>query len=59
LDKYGCSIFSQDVFGALNEPQTGDLKVVSTLLAPVTNLFSGIFGVDCEIFYDGSVAHPN
>ncbi|MEE9572230.1 MAG: hypothetical protein V3W20_04210, partial [Candidatus Neomarinimicrobiota bacterium] len=59
LNKNGCSIFSQDVFGSLSEPQTGEIKVVGTILAPVTNLWDDIWGNDCDVFYNGSVKHPN
>jgi AsmA protein len=59
LDKYGCSIFSQNVYGSLKEPKTGKLQVVGTILAPVTNLWNDIWGNDCDRFYDGSVPHPN
>jgi AsmA protein len=58
LNKNGCSIFSQDVFGAFSEPETGEIKVVGTILAPVTNLWDDIWGNDCDVFYNGSVSHP-
>ena len=58
LNKNGCSIFSQDVFGTFGEPQTGEIKVVGTILAPVTNLWDDIWGNDCDVFYNGSVSHP-
>jgi AsmA protein len=59
LNKHGCSIFSQDLYGSLDEPQKGEIKVVGTILAPVTNLVDDIFGADCEVFYDGTITHPN
>ncbi|GMR24834.1 MAG: hypothetical protein BMS9Abin39_0103 [Ignavibacteria bacterium] len=59
LNKNGCSIFSQDLYGSLSEPETGDVQVVGTILAPVTNLVDDIFGSDCEVFYKGTVKHPN
>ncbi len=55
VDNNGCSIFTQDVYGDLNKPTLGKVKVVSTLLAPVTNLYDNIMSVDCEIFYNGSL----
>jgi AsmA protein len=58
LDKYGCSIFSQNMFGSFKEPKTGKLQVVGTILAPVTNLWNDIWGNDCDRFYDGDVKHP-
>ena len=58
LNKNGCSIFSQDLYGSFGEPETGDIKVVGTILAPVTNLLDDVFGSDCDVFYEGVVKHP-
>lgn len=58
LNKSGCSIFSQQVFGNLNSPTLGKVKVVGTVLAPVTNLVDDVTGKDCDVFYSGSVKHP-
>jgi AsmA protein len=58
LNKYGCSIFSQQVYGNLDAPTLGKVKVVGTLLAPVTNLVDDVTGKDCDVFYSGSVEHP-
>ncbi|HSW55900.1 MAG TPA: AsmA-like C-terminal region-containing protein [Ignavibacteriaceae bacterium] len=58
LDKSGCSIFSQQVYGNLDSPTMGKVKVVGTVLAPVTNLVDDVTGKDCVVFYQGSVEHP-
>lgn len=58
LDKSGCSIFSQQVYGNLDSPTMGKVKVVGTVLAPVTNLVDDVTGKDCVLFYSGSVEHP-
>jgi AsmA protein len=58
LDKSGCSIFSQQVYGNLDSPTMGKVKVVGTVLAPVTNLVDDVTGKDCVVFYKGSVKHP-
>ena len=58
LNKYGCSIFSQRVYGDLNSPSLERVKVVGTILAPVTNLIDDILGIDCDVFYNGLVKHP-
>jgi len=55
IDNNGCSIFTQDVYGDLNKPTMGKIKVVSTLLAPVTNLYDNIMNVNCQVFYKGSL----
>jgi AsmA protein len=59
LNTNGCSIFSQQVYGNLNSPTMGKVKVVGTVLAPVTNLVDDVTGKDCIVFYSGSVKHPN
>jgi AsmA protein len=58
LNKYGCSVFSQNIYGNLNSPTLGKVKVVGTILAPVTNLVDDVLGNDCDVFYNGSVKHP-
>jgi AsmA protein len=58
LDKSGCSVFSQQVYGNLDSPTMGKVKVVGTVLAPVTNLVDDVTGKDCVVFYKGSVKHP-
>jgi AsmA protein len=58
LNSYGCSVFSQRVYGDLNEPIFGKVKVVGTVLAPVTNLVDDILGTECQVFYQGKVQHP-
>jgi AsmA protein len=58
LDKSGCSIYSQQVYGNLDSPSMGKVKVVGTVLAPVTNLVDDVTGKDCAVFYSGSVEHP-
>jgi hypothetical protein len=58
VNKEGCIVLSQTVAGHLEDPKTGDLKVLQSLLSPVTNLWNSITGKDCEVFYDGSVEHP-
>ena len=58
IDKNGCSIFSQRAYGNLNEPTLESVKIVGTILSPVTNLVEDILGIDCDVFYDGTVKHP-
>ena len=58
LNEYGCSVFSQQVYGNLDDPTLGKVKVVGTVLAPVTNLVDDVTGKDCVVFYQGTVKHP-
>lgn len=55
LDKNGCSILSQSISGPVEDPEYGEIKVVSALLGPVTNLIDGALGKDCEVFYSGKL----
>lgn len=58
LNKYGCSIFTQQISGDINSPTIGKVKVFGAFLAPVTNLVDDVLGNDCEVFYNGIVSHP-
>jgi hypothetical protein len=58
LNPKGCSILIQDVNGSLKKPKLGELKVISKLLAPVTNLLKDAFDPDCEPFYNGVIKQP-
>jgi len=58
LNSFGCSAFSQRVYGNLNSPTMEKIKVVGTVLAPVTNLVDDVLGKECEVFYQGAVEHP-
>ena len=58
LNKNGCSIFSQRVYGDLDSPTLGSVKVVKTILAPLTNLVDDILGIECDVFYNGTVKQP-
>lgn len=58
LDKNGCSIASQSIFGSLDDPEYSDVNVVGTILGPVTNLMDVVLGKDCEVFYSGKISHP-
>ena len=58
IDDNGCSIFTQNVYGDLNKPTLERVKIVKTILAPVTNLYNGIMGVNCDVFYEGSLPPP-
>lgn len=58
LNESGCSVFSQQIYGNLDNPTIGKIKVAGTVLAPVTNLVDDVLGKDCDVFYQGSVEHP-
>lgn len=54
LNEKGCSLYSQSITGDLHEPDMGKVKVMKSLLAPVTNLVK----VECDVFYNGKVKQP-
>ncbi|HSR16809.1 MAG TPA: AsmA-like C-terminal region-containing protein, partial [Ignavibacteriaceae bacterium] len=58
LDEDGCSEFLQELSGNINSPVPGKVKVFKTILAPITNLYNDVVGIDCEKFYYGSLEHP-
>jgi len=58
LDKKGCNIISQDLYGSTEDPEKSKIKLISTLLAPVTNLLEVALGINCEPFYEGRIKHP-
>ncbi|MBS1975963.1 MAG: hypothetical protein JST46_01245 [Bacteroidetes bacterium] len=58
LDKKGCSIMDQQLFGKLNKPQRGKPNVMGALFGSVTNAVSAVTPTDCKVVYNGSVKHP-
>jgi len=58
VEASGCSIIDQRIYGSGEDPQYSKVKVIKTLLSPVTKVFNSVIGKDCEIFYKGIVQHP-
>jgi len=58
IDMNGCSMINQNIYGNSEDPQFSQVKVIKTLLAPVTKLLDNITARDCETFYEGRVKHP-
>ncbi len=58
LNEDGSSRLNQNIYGNLDNPKLGEIKVIKTLLVPVTNLFNSILSIQGETFYEGSVKHP-
>jgi hypothetical protein len=58
LDKSGCALANQSVYGYTNDVQSGKVKIVKTLLGPVNNFFKQVGLANCEVLYDGKVTHP-
>jgi hypothetical protein len=58
IDRNGCKIIGQDFYGSIKKPEKSRIRLIRTLLAPVTNLLEFTLGIDCEPFYDGRIKHP-
>ena len=58
LDKQGCALANQSVFGYTSDVQSGKVKIVKTLLGPVNNFFRKAGLAKCEVLYAGKVSHP-
>ena len=56
LNELGCSLYSQDIFGTLDSLEFSKVKVMKSLLAPVTNLVTS--EKKCDVFYNGKVKQP-
>ncbi|MDM9632716.1 AsmA-like C-terminal region-containing protein [Robiginitalea aurantiaca] len=59
LDKKGCSLMEQRLYGKFGAIEMGKLKIAETLLGSVINLVESLVGKKCEVVYSGQVAHPN
>ena len=59
LDKRGCDLVGQRIYGKALDPTYGKVKVLKTFLGPVTNFFRNIGLAKCDTIYAGKVAHPN
>ena len=59
IDINGCSMINQNIYGHSEDPQFSKVKVIKTLLAPVTKFLRNLTAQDCETFYEGRVAHPD
>ncbi len=58
VNQKGCSALSQNIYGSIEEPELGDVNIISKLLAPITNLVDSDNESDCIPFYTGIVKHP-
>ena len=58
LDKRGCELVGQRIYGNSIEPKYGKVKLIKTLLGPVTNFFRNVGIAKCDTIYRGSVRFP-
>ena len=58
VDKRGCDLAGQKIYGEAKNPQYSEVKLLQTLFGPVKNFFRNIGFSNCEIIYEGRVEHP-
>jgi AsmA protein len=58
LNREGSASLSQNIHGHLDKQEFGDIKIIESIFAPVTNLFDFVLPINDEIFYKGTVKNP-
>lgn len=58
VDKKGCSLMEQQLYGRFGNIEMGELKIAKTLLGSIINLVKSVVGKKCKVVYSGKVAHP-
>jgi hypothetical protein len=58
VDKNGCSLMDQKLYGKTSDLKTGKLNIAQTLFGSVINFVNVIVGKDCKPVYMGRVKHP-
>jgi hypothetical protein len=59
IDRRGCTMLSQGIYGTGEDLKSSRVKVIKTLMGPVTNFFRDIGLGKCKTAYAGRVKHPN
>ena len=58
VDRNGCSLMDQTLYGKTSALQSGKLNIAKTLLGSVINVFEDVAGGDCKVVYSGRIRHP-
>jgi AsmA protein len=58
IDKNGCGLMDQKLYGKTNSLKTGKLNITKTLFGSVINFVNVVVGKDCKPVYTGTVKHP-
>ncbi len=58
VDKNGCSLIDQKLFGKFGALQTGKINISKTIFGSVINSVNAVAGKDCKQVYDGKVKNP-
>ena len=59
VDKNGCSLMDQKIYGKTSNLKVGKLNVTKTLMGPVINAANTVVGNNCKPVYKGTVQHPS
>jgi hypothetical protein len=62
LDREGCAVMEQSVYGSFEDPQIEEPGAIELILGPLIDLvergLAELVDEDCEVVYDGAVTHP-
>lgn len=58
INRAGCSLVGQEVYGTLAATERSKVKIVKTLLGPVENFLEDVGMIECKPVYTGSVLPP-
>ena len=58
VDKNGCSLMDQKLYGKMKALQTGKLNITKTIFGSVINSVDAVVGKDCKPVYTGKVENP-
>ena len=58
VDKNGCSLMDQKLYGKTNNLQTGKLNITKALFGSVINFVNAVVGKNCKPVYTGKVKAP-
>lgn len=58
VDKNGCSLMDQKLYGKMNDLKTGKINIAKKLFGSVINFVNAVVGQDCEPVYTGRVKAP-
>jgi AsmA protein len=62
LDDHGCATLSQRMHGPFRQPVVEKVNHLRTIAGPIINLYKKTMkflgGGECQVFYAGSLKHP-
>ena len=58
IDKNGCALMEQKIYGDFDDVQVGRLRIAKTLLGAFINAANSVVGKDCDVIYSGKINPP-